>query len=119
MRRVVMLIGGAALAIAFSVSGSTTGYAQTGASGDPEKGKVVYTELKCSLCHKIGDAGGPMGPALNDVGDKRDAAWLAAYLPEPKSVNEENKMPPTKATGEDLDNLIAYLLTLKASHDSR
>jgi hypothetical protein len=34
-------------------------------------------------------------------------------------VDAENKMPPTKATGEDLDNLIAYLLTLKASHPVR
>ena len=54
-----------------------------------------------------------MGPDLTKVGATRDKAWLAKYLPNPKAENPKNKMPAAKAKGADLDNLIAYLLSLK------
>lgn len=84
-------------------------------SGDPVKGKQVYlnSNPKCSLCHKIGDSGGKLGPDLSAVGAKRDAAWLAKYLPNPKTTDPKNKMPPVKATGKDLEDLIAYMVSLK------
>jgi mono/diheme cytochrome c family protein len=84
-------------------------------SGDPVKGKQVYLSAnpKCSACHKIGDSGGKLGPDLSTVGTKRDAAWLAKYLPNPKITDPKNKMPPVKATGKDLEDLIAYLVSLK------
>jgi len=84
------------------------------AAGDPVKGKAVFTTLKCTMCHIIAGVGGKMGPDLSAVGTKRDAAWLAKYLPNPKGIDPKNKMPAAKATGQDLDNLVAYLLTLKA-----
>ena len=54
-----------------------------------------------------------MGPELTKVGAKRDLAWLSKYLINPKAENPKNKMPPVKAKGADLDDLIAYLLSLK------
>ena len=38
--------------------------------GDPEKGQAVYlmAQLSCVACHRIGDAGGVIGPALSNVG---------------------------------------------------
>jgi cytochrome c2 len=87
------------------------------AIGDPVKGMKVYADQKCPVCHRIGDAGGKLGPDLTAIGAKRDAAWLAKYLPNPATIDPKNppkiKMPPTKATGADLDDLIAYLLSLK------
>jgi len=82
-------------------------------SGDPAKGEKLYAAQKCSMCHRIGETGGKMGPELTSVATKRDAAWLRAYLPDPKAVDPKNKMPAAKVTGGDLNDLIAYLLTLK------
>lgn len=83
------------------------------ASGDKVKGEKIYKDAKCSICHKVGTVGGKMGPELTKVGATRNAAWLAKYLPDPKAENPKNKMPAAKAKGADLDDLIAYLLSLK------
>jgi mono/diheme cytochrome c family protein len=83
------------------------------ATGDPEKGQKVYAAQKCSICHKINAIGGKLGPDLDGVGTKRDAAWLAKYLVNPKTTDPKNKMPAVKVKGPDLDDLVAYLLTLK------
>lgn len=85
-------------------------------AGDPAKGKKVYEAAspKCSLCHKIGKIGGTLGPDLSGVGLRRNAGWLGQYLPNPRLWDPANKMPPVGAKGKDLDDLIAYLLTLKA-----
>ena len=83
------------------------------AAGDKVKGAQIYKDAKCSVCHKIGPAGGKMGPDLTKVGATRDLAWLAKYLANPKAENPKNKMPPVKAKGAELDDLIAYLLSLK------
>jgi cytochrome c2 len=87
--------------------------APVAAAGDKVKGEKVYKDAKCSVCHKVGSTGGKMGPELTKVGTTRDLAWLSKYLVNPKAENPKNKMPPVKAKGADLDDLIAYLLSLK------
>lgn len=87
--------------------------APVAAAGDKVKGEKIYKDAKCSVCHKVGSTGGKMGPELTKVGATRDLAWLAKYLANPKAENPKNKMPPVKAKGADLDDLIAYLLSLK------
>lgn len=84
-----------------------------GQSGNAANGQKLYTAQKCSLCHKIAGKGGPMGPELGKVGATRDAAWLKGYLTNPKSLDPKNKMPPVKLKGAEMDDLIAYLLSLK------
>lgn len=87
--------------------------APVAASGDKVKGEKVYKDQKCSVCHNIGSSAKKMGPELTKVGAKRDLAWLSKYLANPKAENPKNKMPPVKVKGADLDDLIAYLLSLK------
>lgn len=87
--------------------------ASVSASGDKVKGEKVYKDAKCSVCHKVGSTGGKMGPDLTKTGATRDLAWLTKYLVNPKAENPKNKMPPVKTKGADLDDLIAYLLSLK------
>ena len=77
----------------------------------------VYNK-KCKACHSIGGVGGPMaksGGALDDVGAKRDEAWLRAYLKDPKSKMDNAKMPKLGLSDADLDQLVAYLMTLKGA----
>ncbi len=75
----------------------------------------IYNK-KCKACHSIAGAGGPMaktGGALDDVGAKRDEAWLRAYLKDPKSKMDNAKMPKIAVSDAEMDQLVAYLLTLK------
>lgn len=82
-------------------------------AGDKVKGEAIYKAQKCSMCHRIGNAGAKMGPELTKVGATRNQAWLQKYLADPKAENPKNKMPAVKVKGADLDHLIAYMLSLK------
>src|SRR5690348_6886848 len=53
------------------------------ASGDPQKGKVVYDANGCSGCHMIDGQGGSSGPDLGRVGTIRSAALLRKILLDP------------------------------------
>ncbi|HUL71833.1 MAG TPA: cytochrome c [Vicinamibacterales bacterium] len=86
------------------------------AQGDVAKGKTLYdtSPNKCATCHKIGGKGGKLAPDLSNVGNRHDEAWLSKYLPNPKSINPKNVMPPVKLGDADMKALIAYLLSLKS-----
>lgn len=111
VRVVLFLAVMAAFGLAASVAPGAVPAPQ---GGDPVKGAKIYASAmpKCTLCHKIGAAGGKLGPDLSAVGQKRDAAWLAKYLVNPKIVDPKNKMPAVKVKGADLDDLVAYLGSL-------
>ena len=86
---------------------------KSAAKGDAINGKDIFTAQKCVLCHKIGGSGGVLGPDLTAVGTRKNAAWLYEYLPKPQAAKPENKMPPVAVKGQELDDLVAYLLSLK------
>ena len=78
-------------------------------------GAAIY-DKKCKACHSIGGVGGPMaktGGALDDVGSKRDQAWLRDFLKDPKSKMPNAKMPKVSLSDEEFNAVVAYLLTLK------
>jgi mono/diheme cytochrome c family protein len=84
-----------------------------------DRGKAVFSEQKCSLCHAVAGKGNPKGP-LDDVGSKLTADQMHQWLLTPKEMAEKEKktrqpaMPPfTKLSKADLDALVAYLQTLK------
>lgn len=86
------------------------------AGTDAAAGKKVFEQRKCILCHSVGNQKGAMvklGGALDDVGAKRDATWLKAYLSDPKSKIPTAKMPKYKYTDQDLEALVHYMLSLK------
>ena len=78
------------------------------------KGKEIYAQKKCSMCHMIDGVGGKIGGDLSDEGNKgRDEEWLIKYFKDPKSLMPEAKMRPVKGTDEELKALAAYLMSLK------
>jgi len=90
-------------------------FAPRHAFADAARGEQVYKSHQCSMCHKVNGLGGKKGPALDDVGAKRDAAWLEKYLMNPKSMIPKGTMPPAKVTPAELKDLVDYLETLKGA----
>jgi mono/diheme cytochrome c family protein len=112
MKHILVLIIG----IAVSVGPVLSGPVALGAEGSPENGKEVYDAKKCGLCHTVDGSGGKKGGDLSDVGDKRDAEWLTKYMKDPKSLMPEAKMPAFKGSDEQLQDLVAYLMSLKKAN---
>lgn len=98
------------LVTVFSATSRAAGSAAP--AGDPVKGKAVFEAQKCAVCHN-----GKMAEDLSAIGAKRDAAWLAKYLVNPQPLDPKNppkiKMAAVKVKGQDLDDLVAYLASLK------
>ena len=99
-------------AMGSAVAGESAG-AQVKTKGDAARGRDVFVQQKCALCHIIADSGGRFGPDLTTVGTRRNAAWLLSYLPKPQASKPTNKMPPVLVKGQELDDLVAYLVSLK------
>ena len=76
-------------------------------------GQKLYGSLGCANCHMINGAGGSAGPELTHVGSKRDHAWLLGHFKDPGKYVPNSAMPKVDAPEADLQQLTAYLLTLK------
>jgi nitric oxide reductase subunit C len=83
------------------------------AAGSAANGQKLYASQSCAACHMVGGKGGKVGPDLSKEGKKRNATWLTAFLKNPRSKIAKGSMPPVKASAKDLQDLSAYLLTLK------
>jgi cytochrome c2 len=104
----------AAFASAFAgTGGRRDAVDQAKSKADASRGREIFLQQKCVLCHKVGESGGVLGPELTTIGERKDAAWLLKYLPKPQAFDPKNKMPPVAVTGQDLDDLVAYLVSLK------
>ncbi len=78
------------------------------------KGKNVYNQNRCDLCHRIGGQGGVIGPDLSHIGAKRDTSWLAQLIKNPKSINPVTQMPAYPQLSEDeVQALVSFLAGLK------
>lgn len=65
---------------------------------------------KCMSCHAVGGSGDSLGPALDDVGSKYDAAAIVRYVTDPQAVNPASAMPALKNLSEDELEAIADFL---------
>jgi Cytochrome c. len=96
-----------------STNGNQQRVSQQTADPKIERGKAVYDETGCATCHAIGGIGGSIGPSLDKIGSKYDAEKLKGILLNPKTLNPNTVMPPFEGSEEDLEALVAYLLSLK------
>jgi mono/diheme cytochrome c family protein len=94
------------------------GFAGVASAQDKAKGEAVYAAQKCSLCHSIAGKGNPKG-ALDDVGNKLKVEDIRAWIVDAKGMTAKTgstRKPDMKSYSlpkEDVDNLVAYLQTLK------
>jgi mono/diheme cytochrome c family protein len=86
--------------------GAATAPAAGGAAGDVAAGLVVF-QAKCTGCHlSDGTAAGGVGPQLKGMG-------LSAETIKNQVVNGGGAMPAGLATGTDLDNVVAYVVSIQ------
>jgi mono/diheme cytochrome c family protein len=84
-----------------------------------ERGTKVFTDQKCSLCHSVAGKGNPKGP-LDEATAKLSAddirKWITTPAEMAAAANADRK-PAMKAFAtlpkDDLDALVAYVLSLK------
>ena len=94
------------------------GLAATASAQDAAKGQKLFTDQKCGLCHSVGDTGNKKGP-LDEVGSRRTADEIRMWITDSKTMTAKTKAtrkPPMKTftlPKEDVDALVAYLVTLK------
>jgi len=83
-------------------------------------GEKLLTEKKCTVCHLVNGAGNKKGPELDGVGAKLSKDDIRAWItnaPEMAAKANIDRKPPMKAytdlTKDEVDSLVAYLVTLK------
>ena len=76
-------------------------------------GQLVYQAQGCSNCHAINGIGGTSGPDLTKVGSRHDREWFIGHFKDPQKLVKNSAMPPVTAADQDIEQLTAYMLTLK------
>jgi cytochrome c oxidase subunit 2 len=93
-------------------------------SDQQEEGQRLFEAQSCSGCHTIAGttADGRIGPDLSDFGERsaigaitvpNTAAELRRWITDPQSIKPGNLMPPTQLTPQELDQIVAYLESLR------
>ena len=87
-------------------------------------GQQVFLSHACILCHSIRgtQAGSRVGPDLTHLASRSTIAAgmlpntignLGGWILNPQSVKPGSRMPPNELSGQDLQDLLAYLETLR------
>ncbi|MBE0430156.1 MAG: cytochrome c [Thermoleophilia bacterium] len=67
-------------------------------------------QTNCMNCHAIGGAGGSIGPAFDNLGDKYRAEEIFRYSRDPRSIDPDSlMMPVTGVAEEDLRAIGGFL----------
>ena len=81
-----------------------------------------YYVASCVRCHKIGNEGGVIGPALDGIASRKDRPYLYESLVDPTATLAEgfdklgaSPMPPKNLllNEQQIADVMAYLMTLK------
>lgn len=76
----------------------------------------VFAQI-CVTCHTLQGAGGTVGPALDGVGDRLDAAYLERWLRDPPGVKPGTTMPKLPLDDAQVGELVAFLSSQKQSKE--
>lgn len=85
-----------------------------------EKGKRLYSaKYGCNGCHKVGDAGGKVGPALDRAGFRLNGTWIYRWVRNPQAMKSDTRMPNLGLNDEDAKAVTMYVKTLRAPKPDR
>jgi cytochrome c oxidase subunit II len=120
----------AAVALALGLSACASGGGSAGPPpdatpgiGDAASGKALFSAKACNGCHRVSGEidGGVTGPDLKGFASRPTIAGAVPNTPEnvwrwladPQRVKPGTSMPRLPLTAQNLDDLTAYLETLK------
>ncbi|HJR76921.1 MAG TPA: cytochrome b N-terminal domain-containing protein [Nitrospiraceae bacterium] len=115
-RPAVILSGGVFLLIVFSLLGISLKNLYAVPRVDPAiaHGKAIYAQFGCAGCHRLHGEGAAVAPDLSYVADRRpDREWHLRHFRDPQSVSPGSFMPKFPLSEQQLNDLTAYMLTLK------
>jgi mono/diheme cytochrome c family protein len=111
--RISAFVCGAVVMVVMAAAPASAG------QGAADKGAAVYAAQKCMTCHSIAGKGVAKGP-LDGVGSKLSADDVRAWIVTPAEMTKKHnatRKPPMRAypklPKEDLDALVAYMMSLK------
>ena len=101
----------------FSMSGTTrhdVDYAASTPNADlVEKGKALWSQARCNLCHMTNGKGGNnvkvYAPDLSKVGSKVNKTWMFNWIKDPNKYFPGTKMPRFRFTDEEINSLVEYI----------
>jgi nitric oxide reductase subunit C len=74
--------------------------------------RPAYFDSVCVACHSLGGTGGGVGPALDGVANRINAADLDTWLADPAAVKPGTAMPNLQLSDDVRAELVAWLTTL-------
>jgi len=85
-----------------------------------DTGKRLYlNKYGCNACHRIGESGGIVGPALDRAGFRLNSTWAYRWIKYPQSMKPQTRMPNLGLSDQDAKAVAMYLATLKAPRPER
>ncbi|WP_447977728.1 c-type cytochrome [Candidatus Nitrospira bockiana] len=85
-----------------------------------EQGKRLYSnKYGCNACHRVGEEGGVVGPALDRAGFRLNPTWVYRWIKYPQGMKPETRMPNLGLSDADAKAVTMYLATLKAPRAER
>lgn len=85
------------------------------AAQQAEIGKRLYVnKYGCNGCHRIGEEGGKVGPALDRAGFRLNGTWIYRWVKNPQAMKPETRMPALGLSDADAKAVTMYLGTLRA-----
>lgn len=80
---------------------------------EPAAARPAYFDSVCVSCHAVGGKGGVVGPALDGIAKRMDAATLDRWLADPQAVKPGTAMPNLGLSDEIRTELVTWLGTLQ------
>jgi cytochrome c oxidase cbb3-type subunit III len=71
--------------------------------------RLLREKASCLGCHQLKGEGGVLGPALDDVRTRRDAAYIATMVSDPQHTKPGASMPRLRMPASELQLLVRYL----------
>jgi cytochrome c oxidase subunit II len=101
-------------ALTLAVIVSVAALATSARAQEPvEQGRKYFMDSGCYGCHTVGKMGTPIGPNLSSVGAKYSRSYLERWLRDPSAQRPNAHMPALELSEQQVQNLAAFLSSLR------